>query len=548
MRVRVLGDLEVVVGESPDDRPVDLGGPKPRTLLALLIAAAGRPVTVEQLIDQMWGEDPPARVEASLQSHVARLRRALEPDREVRSPSGTGCARTQAATPSTSPPTRSTLGGSPRSCVRRAPSPDDAEALITEALELWRGAAYAGTAAPSLDAEATRLDELRLTAVEDLWDLRLRQGREAEAVGELEQLVREHPLRERFWALLARALYRAHRQGDALAALRRAREHLADELGVDPGPELRRLEDLVLRQDPSLDEVDPVATRAEVPAAAAPLEAPALPALPALPAQPALFGRDAPLDAGHRRASRRRGGPGPRRRGQRRARASARPASPKPWPTAHAPSGFRVGTRWLGGRGEPAAVGVAPGPDGRCSATRSVLDSGDVVDAASASFRQADAVADAVRGGPPALLVLDDVHWADAESLRLLRRLATQLDSLPLVVLVATRSAEAEIGPALAEALAALARLDPVRVELAGLAARRDRRVGQRARRRCREPPRWPARWPSAPTATPSTSPSWCGCWSARARSPPRRRRPGGPCPAGCATSYASGWPTSTRL
>ncbi len=88
MRVRVLGDLEVVVGESPDDRPVDLGGPKPRTLLALLIAAGGRPVTVEQLIDQMWGEDPPARVEASLQSHVARLRRALEPDREVRSPSG----------------------------------------------------------------------------------------------------------------------------------------------------------------------------------------------------------------------------------------------------------------------------------------------------------------------------------------------------------------------------------------------------------------------------------------------------------------------------
>ena len=87
MRVRVLGDLEVVVGESPDDRPVDLGGPKPRTLLALLIAAGGRPVTVEQLIDQMWGEDPPARVEASLQSHVARLRRALEPDREVRSPS-----------------------------------------------------------------------------------------------------------------------------------------------------------------------------------------------------------------------------------------------------------------------------------------------------------------------------------------------------------------------------------------------------------------------------------------------------------------------------
>ncbi len=94
---------------------------------------------------------------------------------------------------------------------------------------------------------------------------------------------------------------------------------------------------------------------------------------------------------------------------------------------------------------------------------------GDIVDAASASFRQADALAEAVRGGPPSLLLLDDVHWADAESLRLLRRSATQLETLPLVVVVATRSAEAEIGPALAEALAALARRDPLRVELTGL-------------------------------------------------------------------------------
>ena len=273
MRVRVLGDLEVVVGERPDDRPVDLGGPKPRTLLALLIAAAGRPVTVEQLIDQMWGEDPPARVEASLQSHVARLRRALEPDREVRSPSDR--LRTHAGGYSLDLAADEVDARRFALLVREARTrPDDAESLITEALELWRGAAYAGTAAPSLDAEATRLDELRLTAIEDLWDVRIRQGREGEAVGELEQLVREHPLRERFWALLARALYRAHRQGDALAALRRAREHLADELGVDPGPELRRLEDLVLRQDPSLDEVDPLPTPVEAPTAAAPVEVP----------------------------------------------------------------------------------------------------------------------------------------------------------------------------------------------------------------------------------------------------------------------------------
>ena len=257
MRVRVLGDLEVVVTEGGS--PIDLGGPKPRTLLALLIAAGGRPVTVEQLIDQMWGEDPPARVEASLQSHVARLRRALEPDRAVRGPSER--LRTHAGGYSLDLAADDVDARRFAALVREARDaltsrPEAADALITEGLALWRGAAYAGTAAPSLDAEATRLDELRLGAVEDLWEARLVTGAVSEAVGELEQLVREHPLRERLWALLARALYRAHRQGDALAALRRAREHLADELGVDPGPELRRLEDLVLRQDPSLDEVE----------------------------------------------------------------------------------------------------------------------------------------------------------------------------------------------------------------------------------------------------------------------------------------------------
>ena len=462
MRVRVLGDLEVVVGESPDDRPVDLGGPKPRTLLALLIAAAGRPVAVEQLIDQMWGEDPPARVEASLQSHVARLRRALEPDREVRSPSDR--LRTHAGGYSLDLAADEVDARRFALLVRAARTrADEAESLITEALGLWRGAAYAGTSAPSLDAETTRLDELRLTAIEDLWEVRVRQGRESEAVGELEQLVREHPLRERFWALLTRALYRAHRQGDALAALRRAREHLADELGVDPGPELRRLEDLVLRQDPSLDEVDPVATTVEVPAAAAPVEA---------PAPGCLRSRDS--SAGTRRSCRSR----PRSAMPQRAvvasswsaasPASARPGSPKPWPTAHGPSGSESARGGWEAEASPPLWGWRQALTSLLGDAQ-LLDSVDVVDAASASFRQADAVADAVRGGSPALLVLDDVHWADAGSLRLLRRLATQLDTLPLVVLVATRSAEAEIGPALAEALAALARLDPVRVELVGL-------------------------------------------------------------------------------
>ena len=125
--------------------------------------------------------------------------------------------------------------------------------MLGQALDLWQGDAYAGTSSPALQAEATRLAELRTVAVERRWRLRIDQGRHAEAVAELEQLVAVHPLREQLWGLLALALYRSSRQGDALAALRRARDHLADELGVDPGPELRALEQAVLRQDPSLD-------------------------------------------------------------------------------------------------------------------------------------------------------------------------------------------------------------------------------------------------------------------------------------------------------
>ena len=193
--------------------------------------------------------------------------------------------------------------------------------------------------------------------------MRIRQGREGEAVGELEQLVREHPLRERLWALLARALYRAHRQGDALAALRRAREHLADELGVDPGPELRRLEDLVLRQDPSLDEVDPLPTPVEAPAGGCS----GRDAGPAGALRPGRAAR-----SGHRRPARRRGRPRSGRRRQRRARhrqdaVHRGRGRPRPSP------GARGRHRRLGGRGEPAAVGVATGADHaarRCAAPR----------------------------------------------------------------------------------------------------------------------------------------------------------------------------------
>ena len=252
VQVDVLGELEVRVGD-PDPRPVDLGGPKPRALVGLLVAGEGRPVPVEHLIDQMWGEDPPARVEVSLQSYVARLRKSWiaaegeQAPRRLRTHAGgysldLGDAHVDVRR--FTDLLRGARGtGDDRSRLRQ----------LDEALALWRGRPYAGLGCPGLEAEATRLEELRVGALEELWDLRLRRGEHAEAIAALEQLTRTHPLHEQWWALLARALYAARRQGDALAALRRAREHLAEELGIDPGPELRRLEEAVLRQDPSLE-------------------------------------------------------------------------------------------------------------------------------------------------------------------------------------------------------------------------------------------------------------------------------------------------------
>ena len=211
------------------------------------------------------------RVEASLQSYVARLRRVLEPTRDSRTTARVLCTHPGGYSLRLAPDAVDARRFTALLTQARAErEPAAAERLLADALALWNGQAYAGLPGPALAAEAVRLDELRAGALEDLWELRVGGGLHPEAVAELEHLVAQHPLRERLWSLLARALYAAHRQGDALAALRRAREHLADELGIDPGPELRRVEDLVLRQDPGLDAPAATAPPAAAPVAATP--------------------------------------------------------------------------------------------------------------------------------------------------------------------------------------------------------------------------------------------------------------------------------------
>lgn len=461
MQVRVLGDVEVELA----GRLADLGGPKPRALLALLVAAAGRPVHVELLIDQIWGEEPPARVEASLQSYVARLRRSLEPDRAPGAPAAR--LRTHAAGYSLAVDEQSVDARRFTTLLREAREADAerAEVLLTDALGLWRGDAYAGLDTPSLRAEATRLEELRGGALARLWELRLGRGEHDVAVPELERLVGSNPLQERLWWLLALALYRSQRQGDALATLRRAREHLADELGVDPGPELRRLEEQVLRQDPALDVALLAAPRAPT------LPSPVVDAAPAGADDDPLLGRDDAVAAvvpaltsaaaGRGRVVVVSGEPGIGK--TRLAEAVADLAEER---------GFRVGRGRWDAEGSPPlhawsrALAQALGPES-VGEVLGPADGGG--DAASVSFRQADGVLDALRRATPVLLVLDDLHWAEAESLRLLRRVAGGLGDVPAVLVVTSRVAPADVGEALAEALGVLARLDPVRVDLGGL-------------------------------------------------------------------------------
>ena len=255
---RVLGPLEVLDG----DRPVAVGGPKERLVLALLLARVNSPVSVDALVEAVWGGRPPRTAERTVHAYVARLRRTLEPRRPPGEPStvlvtvGRGYElRLNAAQLDAARFTELAARGSDQLV-----SGDDAAAsTLRQALGLWRGEAFREFGeVEACVAESRGLEELRLALVEDRVDADLAAGQSTELVGEIETLLRHEPFRERLWGQLMLALYRSGRQRDALEAYQRARRLLADELGIEPGPELRRLEAAVLAQDPSLDVLRPV--------------------------------------------------------------------------------------------------------------------------------------------------------------------------------------------------------------------------------------------------------------------------------------------------
>jgi DNA-binding SARP family transcriptional activator/FixJ family two-component response regulator len=253
LEFRLLGRVEVY----RDGHPVDVGGPKHRAVLTSLLLGARRVVSIDQLIDDLWPEHPPARAAATVQVFVSHLRRALEPERSR------GEAATVLVTASPGyllqiePDAVDThvfadLVARGREALDEGNS-ERAARLLLRAEKMWRGPALADVPlTPFVGAAAAQLSELLLGAVEDRIEAELAQGRHSALVAELEQQVHRHPLREGLRAQLMLGLYRCGRQAEALAAYRAGRRVLHDELGLEPGVRLRELEGAVLRQDPDL--------------------------------------------------------------------------------------------------------------------------------------------------------------------------------------------------------------------------------------------------------------------------------------------------------
>lgn len=465
VRLRVLGPIEVDVA----GRPVDPGGPRQRAVLALLLVGRGEVVPVDRMIEQLWRGEPPPRAIASLQAYVSNLRRLLEPHRPQRAPATLLVSRAPGY--ALRLPAGTVDAWRFEELLQQArriadAAPEKALDLLGEGLTLWQGPAYAEVADEQWAApEAARLGELRLAARELAVELTVRLGRSAAAVPEAELLTRDEPLREEGWRLLALALWACGRQADALAAVRRARRTLADELGLDPGPALIELEDAILHQRTRmLPEVAP---------------APAVTV-----AEPAdeFVGRRAELARLRALAARARttGGLGliTGEAGQGKSSLLARVRA------------------WLLADGWTVAVGRCPEVDGAPSAwawaealgrlaeqhppddrsavapllTPAVSGGGDT-DAVTGRFRLHRAVLEWLRAAAaeaPLALLLDDLHRADGETLALLEAAARELAGARVLLLGAYRPADG--GDRLDEALAVLARREPERVALDGLA------------------------------------------------------------------------------
>ena len=485
VKVRVLGPVEVsLAGE-----PMDLGTPKQRALVTALTLSRGRPVSVEGIVDLLWEDAAPPGVTATLQAYVSQLRRVLEPERERRAPAtvlvtvapgyalrvpdeSVDAHRFEHAVTGAHRRLQPLEGwrGSPLGAAELTAT----LAELDGALALWRGTAYAELGdAPSAVAERARLDELRLMALEDRAVAALALGDHARVAAELEALTTAHPLRERLWALRALALVRSGRQADALEVLRQVRELLDEELGLELSAPLRDLQTAVLRQDAALDWVAPEPGTA-APVAAEPATSTAEPAPAEQVAPWPMAGRGSELAlleaavasaaSGFSSYAVLTGDPGigksrlaaelvlrARRQGARVliGRCSQDDGAPPLWPWRSVLEGIGAAALVAGDE----AAEVAEDEGGQFRAWERIV----------------DAVCSAARDRTT-LVVLDDLHWADTSTLRVLRLLVDTTDQARLLVLVTWRSHPEPAG-ALAEVAEALARMHAIRLELGGLPA-----------------------------------------------------------------------------
>ncbi len=260
MEFRVLGSFEVLDG----DRPLALGGLKQRAVLAVLTLSPNRVVSVDRLVEELWGADGPRQAVGSLQAYVSNLRRLLEPGRAPREPPrvlrSERAGYLLAVDPADIDAQRFEHAAAEGRAQLGEGRPAQARRTLGEALDLWRGPALADFRDEAFArTEATRLEELRAATLEARLAADLALGAHGTVVAELQRLVAEEPLREQLWAHLILALYRGGRQGEALAAYQECRRLLDERLGIEPNPSLRRLEADVLQQADSLDWVDPAA-------------------------------------------------------------------------------------------------------------------------------------------------------------------------------------------------------------------------------------------------------------------------------------------------
>jgi predicted ATPase/DNA-binding SARP family transcriptional activator len=273
MEFRILGPFEVLA----EGRDVVPAGSKRRALLALLVLHANETLTVDRLVDQLWGERPPASAAKTVQVHVSRLRKALGASNGAEAAIVTREHGYQLQLD----PERldafrfERLVDEGRAGLATG-HPERAVSLLESALSLWRGTPLADLAyEPFAQREIARLEDLRVRALEQLVDARLALGRHAEVVAQLETLIADHPYREQLRAQLMLALYRCDRQADALQAYQDARRTLVEELGIEPSERLRELERAILAQEPALaapaamppsgDDVDPSSPPAGLP-------------------------------------------------------------------------------------------------------------------------------------------------------------------------------------------------------------------------------------------------------------------------------------------